>query len=128
VFDPAKPEGLLFSKIDNGEQKLVGVWFLQLPGSGGATQDVPPAGFAGDVDVWHGHSGICLLGSADAALGMSASECAAQQGQYFDDARWMMHVWVVPEVSENPDGFFAYINQDLASKQVAAAPIKDGGF
>ena len=43
IFDPAKPEGLLFSKIDGGEEKLVGVWYLQVPGIGGVTREVEPA-------------------------------------------------------------------------------------
>ena len=35
MFDPEHPQGLLFSKIDSGEEKLVGVWFLLIPGLGG---------------------------------------------------------------------------------------------
>ena len=31
----------------------------------------------------------------------------------------MMHVWVAP-VQDNPDGVFAYLNNDLYQKQVAA--------
>src|SRR5207344_2750007 len=93
-FNPSKPEGLLFSKVDDGPMKLVGVWFLQLPGSGGSTADAPPEGFIGSLDAWHGHSGICLIGSADASLGVTKADCDDKKGTFFPEARWMMHVWV----------------------------------
>jgi hypothetical protein len=32
----------------------------------------------------------------------------------------MMHVWVAPETTENPDGIMAYLNSDLFEKQTAA--------
>lgn len=124
AFDPAKPEGLLFSKIDDGEPKLVGVWFLEWPGTAGSTKEAPPAGFAGDLDLWHGHLSICL-GGTTAAENASEAACKAKGGNFIADARWMMHVWVAPG-SENPDGFFAYINRDLAAKQKAPVPLLEG--
>jgi hypothetical protein len=33
----------------------------------------------------------------------------------------MMHVWVTPETTENPQGVFAYLNNDLFQKQQAAS-------
>ncbi len=126
VFDPARPEGLLFSKIDDGEARLVGVWFLQLPGSGGATTTAAPEGFAGDLDVWHGHAGVCL-NQTSASEAADEAGCKAIGGLYVKEARWMMHVWVAPDVAENSNGFFAYLNQDLAAKQVASVPLGDGG-
>jgi hypothetical protein len=126
VFDPTRPEGLLFSKVDDGPPKLVGVWFLLFPGSSGATKEVPPVGFAGTLDVWHAHTGICL-GAQAAGEDSSREACAAVGGAFIDDARWMMHVWAAPEVSENPDGFFAYLNNDLLAKQQAAVPLSQGG-
>ncbi len=119
IFDPSKPQGLLYSKIDNGEEKLVGVWFLLLPGVGGTTRETPPAGFAGDLDLWHAHIGLCLVGFSGASEGETKESCQAKGGSFTPDLRWMMHVWVAP-VQDNPDGVFAYLNNDLYQKQVAA--------
>lgn len=120
IFDPAKPEGLLFSKVDDGPEKLVGVWFLQVPGIGDVTKDVEPAGFAGDLDMWHAHIGLCLVGTSGASEGETKEACEAKGGNFTADLRWMMHVWVAPDVTENGDGFFAYLNTDLYEKQAAA--------
>jgi hypothetical protein len=129
-FDPTKPEGLLFSTLD-GERKLVGVWFLQLPGicpkDGGecsVTREVEPAGFSGDLDLWHAHVGLCIVALSGASEGETRESCEGKGGRFTADLRWMMHVWVTPETTENADGFFAYLNSDLYAKQVAA---KNGG-
>jgi len=121
IFDPEHPQGLLFSKIDSGEEKLVGVWFLLVPGLGGITRDVEPAGFAGNLDLWHAHTGLCLTGLKGASEGETKESCTAKGGNFTADLRWMMHVWVATETTENPDGVFAYLNGDLFQKQQAAA-------
>jgi hypothetical protein len=120
VFDPARPQGLLFSKVDDGPEKLVGVWFLLLPGIGGNKRDVQPTGFAGDLDLWHAHIGLCLVGVSGASEGETRESCQAKGGSFTADLRWMMHVWVAPGW-DNPDGVFAYLNNDLFQKQQAAA-------
>jgi len=122
-FDPTKPEGLLYSKIDGGPEKLVGVWFLQIPGIGDVKRDVEPAGFAGDLDLWHAHLGLCLVGTTGASEGETQESCSAKGGRFTADLRWMMHVWVAPEAVENSDGFFAYLNGDLYQMQTA---VKEG--
>jgi hypothetical protein len=127
IFDPARPEGLLFSRVDDGAPKLVGVWFLQLPGSGGSTEEVAPAGFATDLDLWHGHDGICYVGLQGVSENVTEAACQERGGMYIGDQRWMLHVWVADE-SDNPDGVFAYLNADLASRQVEALPIGQGEF
>jgi hypothetical protein len=124
VFDPAKPEGLLFSTID-GEKKLVGVWHLLIPGIGDVSREVEPAGFAGDLDLWHAHLGLCIVGLEGASEGETRESCEAKGGRFTADLRWMMHVWVVPEGTENPDGVFAYLNGDLFEKQQAQREAGD---
>ena len=119
IFDPTKPQGLLYSKIDSGEEKLVGVWFLLIPGTGQNKRDVAPEGFAGNLDLWHAHVGLCLVGFSGASEGETRESCQAKGGSFTADLRWMMHVWVAP-VQDNPDGVFAYLNNDLYQKQVAA--------
>jgi hypothetical protein len=123
VFDPAHPQGLLFSKIGpNGEEQLVGVWFLLLPGINGVTRDADPAGFASNLDLWHAHVGLCLVALSGASEGETKESCTAKGGSYTADLRWMMHVWVAPN-QENPDGVFAYLNNDLWAKQQEAAKL-----
>lgn len=120
IFDPSKPQGLLFSKLDDGPEKLVGVWFLLIPGINGIKRDVQPAGFASDLDLWHAHVGLCLVGLSGASEGETKESCQAKGGNFTADLRWMMHVWVAPGY-DNPDGVFAYLNADLFQKQQAAA-------
>jgi hypothetical protein len=125
IFDPAQPEGLLFSKIDDGPDKLVGVWYLQLPGLGGVTRDVEPVGFSGDLDLWHAHIGLCLVGLEGASEGETKESCEAKGGRFTADLRWMMHLWVTPETTENPLGVMAYLNEDLFEKQQAVSQAGD---
>lgn len=124
-FNASEPEGLLFSKIDDGPPKLVGVWFLQIPGIGGVKRDVEPVGFTSSLDLWHSHIGLCLVGLSGASEGETRESCDAKGGRFTKDLRWMMHVWVAPEASENKDGFFAYLNSDLYEKQQAAKKAAD---
>jgi hypothetical protein len=125
VFDAGKPEGLLFSKLGNpgGEWQLVGVWYLLVPGQGGATVDAPPAGFAGNLDLWHAHHGLCTRAGI-ISENNTADGCAADNGNFIGDLRWMMHVWVYPESgADNSDGVFTYLNSDLFEQQrVEAGP------
>jgi hypothetical protein len=125
VFDPAKPEGLLFSTVD-GERKLVGVWHLLIPGIGDVKRDIEPAGFTGDLDLWHAHLGLCIVKLQGASEGETRESCEAKDGAFTADLRWMMHVWVVPEGTENPDGVFAYLNGDLYEKQQATKAAAAG--
>ncbi len=120
VFDPAHPTGLLYSKVGpGGAEQLVGVWFLLVPGINGVTRDTEPQGFAGNLDLWHAHTGLCLVGLSGASEGETKESCTAKGGAFTADLRWMMHVWVAP-LQENPDGVFAYLNGDLFAKQQAA--------
>ncbi len=123
VFDPAHPQGLLFSKLGpHGEERLVGIWFLLVPGINGVTRETQPAGFAGDLDLWHAHVGLCLVGFSGASEGETSESCTAKGGKFTPDLRWMMHAWVAP-AQENPAGVFAYLNNDLFEKQQAASKV-----
>jgi hypothetical protein len=85
VFDPARPEGLLFSRIDGSEPTLVGVWYLQTPGVGNVSREVEPAGFAGRLDYWHGHRNVCLPFETE---GVTEASCTASGGRFVEDTRW----------------------------------------
>lgn len=121
VFDPAKPEGLLFSKLGNpeGDWNLVGVWYLILPGQADSTLTTPPQGFAGNLDLWHQHYGLCTRGGI-ISENNTLEGCRADNGQWMGDLRWMMHTWVYPEGADNSQGVFSYLNNDLYMKQQGA--------
>ena len=120
VFDPGKPEGLLFSKLGGGpdaEWQLVGVWYLIPPGAApGVTATIPPAGFAGNLDLWHEHHGLCTRNGIISENNTRAG-CRADNGSWIGDVRWMMHVWVWPETADNPEGVFTYLNYNLFEMQ-----------
>lgn len=120
-FDAAKPEGLLFSKLGNpsGDWQLVGVWYLLVPGQAGSTETVPPQGFAGNLDLWHEHHGLCTRAGI-ISENNTAEGCAADNGRFMGDLRWMMHTWVYPENADNSEGVFSYLNNDLYMKQQGA--------
>ncbi|MHB8515646.1 MAG: hypothetical protein ACYDCT_09710 [Dehalococcoidia bacterium] len=132
IFDPSRPSGLLFSKIDSsGTEKLVGVWYLMVPGVGGVTASAPPSNtWAGNLALWHQHNGLCLVGLSSASEGETAASCKAKGGSFTPSLKWMMHVWVAPG-QDNPDGVFAYLNNALYQQQVAAgntgAPVQPNG-
>lgn len=126
VFDAGKPEGLLFSKLGNpdGEWQIVGVWYLLIPGlTKGTTATIPPEGFAGNLDLWHEHHGLCVRAGI-ISEDNTHEGCVADDGRWIGDLRWMMHVWVWPENAENPEGVFTYLNANLWEKQqsVQAGP------
>ncbi len=128
IFDPSKPEGLLFSKLGNpnGKWTLVGVWYLIFPGQAGSSTTLPPQGFAGNLDLWHAHSGLCTRAGIISENNTSQS-CQADHGAFIGDLRWMMHVWVYPESGvDNSQGVFSYLNQDLFAKQQADPAMKGG--
>ncbi len=119
VFDASKPEGLLFSKVGNpsGDWHLVGVWYLIFPGQAGSSVTVPPQGFAGNLDLWHAHYGLCTRNGI-ISENNTREGCLADHGNWLGDLRWMMHVWVYPESGvDNSAGVFSYLNQDLYAKQ-----------
>ncbi len=121
VFDPARPEGLLYSKLGGGEDaewKLVGVWYLIVPGvNPGVTGTVPPDGFAGSLDLWHEHIGLCTRNGI-ISENNTKDDCLADGGRWVGDLRWMMHAWVAPDVMDNPEGVFTYLNAELYRQQV----------
>jgi hypothetical protein len=130
-FDAGKPEGLLFSKLGDpeGDWTLVGVWYLLFPYvNDGVTATVPPDGFAGNLELWHEHHGLCTRAGI-ISENNTAEGCAADNGNFIGDLRWMMHVWVWPEVADNPDGVFAYLNAhlyDLQQGNVQGKPLGGG--
>jgi len=105
VFDPAKPEILLYAKAD-GQWSLVGLSYTA-PFTGDQT---PPAGFAGPLDAWHYHTDLCFRGQRVVAASQSADQCRQAGGRFVGNTGWMMHLWLY---SESPEGLFAHQNSLL---------------
>ena len=90
--------------------EVVGVMYYSL------AKDAP-AGFTGPNDVWHQHSGACLVhnpdGTVDSPLPVdqdtTPAMCEQVGGEFLNTTGWMLHVWAVPGY-DAPDGVFAHDN------------------
>ena len=102
VFNLEEPEGLIYILDDNGEWQLQGT-FLLLPRE--AVGDAHPDTFAGPLDNWHMHYGLCL---PDVAL---LDGCEMSGGIPVQSSPWMVHAWVR---DDNPLGVFHMWNPNIA--------------
>ena len=90
--------------------EVVGVMYYSL------AKDAPE-GFAGPNDVWHQHSGACLVHNADGTVDSplavdqdtTKAMCDQVGGEWMNTTGWMLHVWAVPGY-DAPDGVFAHDN------------------
>jgi hypothetical protein len=105
VFDPEKPEILLYAKLD-GHWTLVGLSYIS-PFSG---EEAPPEGFAGPLDVWHYHTNLCHVGQRVRSAGGTAEQCRQAGGRFVSNTGWMAHLWLY---LESPEGLFAHRNSLL---------------
>jgi hypothetical protein len=104
VFDPAKPEMLIYTFKDNGWQLYGASFITKLT----VTGDEPlPEGFAGPFDVWHYHDNWCFTLSG--ARVTTAACCAQAKGFFVPRMGYMLHVWF----KDNPNGVFAHSHPDL---------------
>ncbi|MBI4260953.1 MAG: hypothetical protein HY658_10345 [Actinobacteria bacterium] len=104
VFDPSRPQILLYEPNARGVPKLVGVAY-RLP----HTSDDPPAGFPGGEDVWHYHENLCFLRGGTVTVADEAG-CASLGGFHQANTGWMLHAWIY---RESPDGVFSDSNPDV---------------
>jgi len=72
-----------------------------------------PEGFAGPIDNWHVHYGICI--DPVPLDSVTKEECLARGLLWVDKAGWMIHAYVVPEF-DNPLGVFAVFNPAIWPK------------
>jgi hypothetical protein len=105
VFDPAKPEILLYAKLDD-HWTLVGLSYTS-PFSG---EETPPEGFAGPLDVWHYHTNLCFSAQRVRSAGATAEQCRQAGGRFVKNTGWMAHLWLY---LESPEGLFAHQNSLL---------------
>ncbi len=106
LFDPAKPEILLYVLDDAGEWELVGTAFVLLIPL--VSPDHPEA-FAGPLDNWHVHYNLCT-GPNVASRSATAEECEAHGGIWVPAYGWMIHAWVWVD---SPLGVFSMWNTNL---------------
>jgi hypothetical protein len=106
VFDPNKPEVLQFD--GNGpDAKLVGFDYYVHTDTGS-----PPAGFPGNNDWWHIHPWICFRTSDAVMVGFNTSDasCTASGGINVNMANYyMLHVWVLADMTFEPDVYAGMI-------------------
>ena len=106
IFDPARPEVLIYVRDEQGEWELVGTSFVQLMPV--ASPDHPEA-FAGPLDNWHVHYELCT-GPRIAILAGTPEECEAAGGVWVPSYGWMIHAWVWVD---NPLGVFSMWNPNI---------------
>lgn len=100
-FDPANPSQLLFEELKRGEPMEL-IAFSYWVASDGA-----PDGFAGELDSWHRHLGVCFMNGMIWDENMLRHEC---EGDWLNGVDlWMIHAWVVPGV-DNEYGIFHNVN------------------
>ena len=72
-----------------------------------------PEGFAGPIDNWHIHYGICI--DPVPLDSVTKEQCRARGLQWVEKAGWMIHAYVMPEF-DNPLGVFAVFNPAIWPK------------
>jgi hypothetical protein len=107
-FDPARPSQILLDELVWGEGlELIAFSYW-------VTSDGPPEGFAGDLDVWHRHRGVCFRNGQIMDENRQPEECPGQDW-FNGENLWMLHAWVVPGV-ENDYGIFHNVNPLLCER------------
>ena len=109
------PDTLLFDGT-GPDARLAGLMF-------NVNTTVEPVGFVGTNDVWHNHTGLCIVFTdkgISTALSdekdpqVKAQKCPQVGGRFVEQTGWMMHVWTVPGYGDVPGGVFAESNPLLA--------------
>lgn len=102
VFDPDEPDVLQYD--GNGPSaRLVGFDYYVRTATGR-----PPAGFPGNNDWWHHHPWICHRTSDAAMIAFNTSDasCTSMGGVNVNLSNYyMLHVWVLDDMTFEPDVF-----------------------
>ncbi len=109
VFDPARPEILLYANTGDG-RRLVGVEY--------AVMGDIPEGFSGDDDVWEFHDAACHYADDSEIIGVyDPADCPATHPDtgapfvtWHPPLGWVLHAWIW---EGNPDGIFEAFNPNL---------------
>ena len=107
AFDIESPHGLIYASADP-DAPIVGVQYAQW----GSVDDTV-SGFTGQENLWHLHTGTCVIEgpSSEYAIPLdeptTGSGCQEVDGTRDDTVSYMIRAWVVPGW-ENPYGTFAH--------------------
>ncbi len=82
-----------------------------------------PQGFAGDTDIWHYHTNVCLVikptGSVDVPFGIdttvSKALCDGVNGEMLQRTPFMLHTWVVAGY-DSPQGVFSHESEAMTCR------------
>jgi hypothetical protein len=82
-----------------------------------------PKGFAGENDVWHYHTNVCIVpganGVVDTPFGadttVTKAMCDGVGGTLLKKTSWMLHAWVVPGY-DSPQGVFSHLNEAITCR------------
>ena len=107
IFDPSRPEILLYTKDENDEWELVGTSFVQPLNMAGPDH---PDAFAGPLDNWHIHYELCT-NTERTSRSSTEQECREEGGTWVPVYGWMIHAWVWVD---NPLGVFNMWNPNIA--------------
>ncbi|HEV8420420.1 MAG TPA: hypothetical protein VGR13_03585 [Actinomycetota bacterium] len=102
VFDPTRPQLLLYTPRRSGGYRLAGVGYAFIHDS-----DIPPAGFAGGEDVWHFHTNLCFLLNGSVTVTPDGAACRSRGGVFQKETAWLLHAWIW---KTNPRGVFTETN------------------
>ena len=95
VFDPERPETLVYAVAASGQPVLLGAMF-QMDGIG---QPGPAVG--GPLTVWHAHDHVCFSLTPPALSGLTSPFGQCPLGSItMPITNEMLHIWVVPGVDE----------------------------
>jgi plastocyanin len=106
LFDPAKPEILMYTGDDELGWRLVGTSFV-LPRE--QVGDQHPQAFVGPLDNWHVHYELCT-GTSFRSRSATQAECRKDGGVWVPAYGWMIHAWVWVD---NPLGVFTMWNPSI---------------
>ena len=107
AFDIESPHGLIYAS-DDPDAPIVGVQYAQW-----ASVSDGVSGFTGQENLWHLHTGTCVVDgpSGEYAIPLdeptTGSGCQDVDGTRIDTVSYMIRAWVVPGW-ENPYGTFAH--------------------
>lgn len=106
IFDPTRPEILLYTRDDVGQWELVGTSFVQPLNVVGSDH---PTAFIGSLDNWHIHYHLCT-GAKFRSRSATKSDCKKAGGLWVPTYGWMIHAWVWVD---NPLGVFNMWNPNI---------------
>ena len=95
VFDPARPETLVYAVAPDGRPVLMGAMFL-MPNIG-----VPGPTIGGPLTVWHAHQHICFSLTPPGLAGLLSPFGTCPLGSIdMPLTAEMIHIWIVPGAPE----------------------------